>query len=454
MLDEMKKILTLVNADYADLRYERMLDTKIDFDGKELTLVSTNVTDGYVLRVLKKGGLATVAFTKKSDAKKAIKTAEENAELIGKYQKEPIRLAKAEVINDTYKPNLNIDPREVKIDEKLTLLTHYNQIPYRYQKIATTQMSYEDKVREKYFVNTEGTQIEEDLITTRVIGSIVSQEGTLTQRIRVGFGGSDGYARVINREAEIEEKTKLVLDMLKAKPVTAGNYRVILNQRLAGVFTHEAFGHFSEADIIEESPSMRQKLQLGAELGTPILNIKDDPTQTNQLGHYKYDDEGVRARPTRLLKNGVLVGRLHSRRTAAAFSEPLTGHAIAEDYRYPPIIRMGSIYIEPGQDNFEDLLAKLGDGLYLLNPMGGQTSGENFTFAAQYGYEVKNGKMKDMIRDINISGNLYQTLKNISAIANDLVLGEIGGCGKGQTNIRSCYGAPHILIESVVIGGR
>jgi TldD protein len=85
--------------------------------------------------------------------------------------------------------------------------------------------------------------------------------------------------------------------------------------------------------------------------------------------------------------------------------------------------------------------------------MGGQTSGENFTFGAQYGYEVKNGKKADMIRDINISGNLYQTLKNINAIGNDMTLGEIGGCGKGQTNIRSCYGAPHIIIESVVIGG-
>lgn len=453
MFDEMKKILSLVSADYADLRYERMLDTKIDFEGRELTLITANLTDGYVLRVLKGGGLATVAFNKKSDAGKAVKTAEGNAVLIGQHQKEPIRLANAEVIKDTYKPKLNIDPRGITIDEKLALLAHYNQIPYQYPKIATTQMSYEDRVREKYFLNTEGTQIQEDLITTRVIGSIVSQEGTLTQRIRVGFGGSDGYARIKNRADEIEAKTKLVLDMLKAKPVTAGNYRVILNQRLAGVFTHEAFGHFSEADIIEDSPSMRQKMQLGAELGTPILSIKDDPTQTNQLGHYKYDDEGVAARPTQLLKNGILVGRLHSRRTAASYNEPLSGHAIAEDYRYAPIIRMGSIFIEPGNDSFEDLLAKLANGLYLLNPMGGQTVGENFTFAAQYGYEVKDGKIKDMIRDINISGNLYQTLKNISAIANDLVLGEVGGCGKGQTNIRSCYGAPHILSDSVVIGG-
>jgi len=453
MFDEIKSMIAKVSADYADLRYEVMRDTKIDFDGKELSQMTANSTDGYVLRVLKNGGLTTVAFTKPGDAEKAIKTAEENAVLIGKRIKEPVKLAKTEVIKETYKPKLDIDPRHISIDEKLVLLDKYNKIPFKHEKIATTQMSYEDRVREKYFLSTEGTQTQEDLITTRVTGAIISQEGNLTQRIRVGFGGSDGYAKAKNRENEVEEKTKIVLDLLKAKPITAGNYRAILNQRLAGVFTHEAFGHFSEADIIEDSPSMRNKMQIGAKLGTDILSIKDDPTKTNQLGHYKYDDEGVKARPTQLMKNGVLVGRLHSRRTAASYGEPLSGHSIAEDYRYAPIIRMGSIFIEPGNDTFDSLLTKLGDGLYLLNPMGGQTSGENFTFAAQYGYEVKNGKITNMIRDINISGNLYQTLKNISAIANDNTLGEIGGCGKGQTNIRSCYGAPHVIVDSVVIGG-
>ncbi|MEO0205377.1 MAG: TldD/PmbA family protein, partial [candidate division WOR-3 bacterium] len=151
--------------------------------------------------------------------------------------------------------------------------------------------------------------------------------------------------------------------------------------------------------------------------------------------------------------DGILVGRLHSRRTATAFSESSNGHCVAEDYRYPPIIRMGTIFIQNGDKSFEELLDELGDGLYLCDAMGGQTSGENFTFAAQYGYIVKNGKIADMIRDINISGNLYTTLNNIQAISNDLKVGETGGCGKGQTNIRSCYGAPHIMIKNAVIGG-
>jgi len=270
----------------------------------------------------------------------------------------------------------------------------------------------------------------------------------------VAFGGSGGFASIRNQESEFEKRTALVLDLLKAQPIDGGVYNVVLNPDLAGVFTHEAFGHFSEADLIEDNPTMREKMKIGAKLGNDIVNIKDDPTMPDQLGFYKYDDEGVKARSTQLMENGVLVGRLHSRRTAAAFDEPLSGHCVAEDYRYPPIIRMGNIFIEPGPASFDELISKLGEGFYILDAKGGQTSGENFTFGAQYGYIIKNGKLGEMVRDINISGNLYRTLENISAVGNDLELSKVGGCGKGQMNIRSTNGAPHILINNLLIGGR
>jgi TldD protein len=453
MFDQLNRILSQVKADYADVRYELKTETQIACDGRELSLMTSNSTAGYVLRVLRNGGLATIAFTKASDAEKAIQTAQENASLIGNRIKVPVQLARVDPIKDTYHPQLDIDPRQISIDEKLELLRHYNDIPLQQSKVATTAMSYSDLTRERCFMSSEGSEIREDLVTTRILGTIISQEGAVTQAVRVACGGGDGFVRVKNRESEFEEMTALALNLLKATPINAGNYRVILNQRLAGVFTHEAFGHFSEADLIEDSPTMRAKMQLGAKLGTDILNIKDDPTRLHQLGHYKYDDEGVPATATQLMKNGVLVGRLHSRRTAATFGEPVSGHAIAEDFRFAPIIRMGCIFVEPGQSSFDDLCAALGDGLYLVNSTGGQTEGENFTFAAQYGYQVKGGKRTGMIRDINISGNLYETLQQISAIGNDLKFVEAGRCGKGQFNVRSCFGAPHVVVDRVLIGG-
>jgi len=454
MFDRLRSILSKVDADYADLRYEIKKETSITFNGKELTQVGSNATDGFVLRVLNKGGFSSIAFTQERDAEKACQTAEGNALLISKHIKSPVTLAKAEVVRDSFSPELEEDPGRVSTEEKLDLARKYNNIPLGREGIVNTITDYQEVTRGKYFLSTEGTEITEDLTTTRLSGLITSKEGSLIQNVRFGLGGSHGFAALRNQEEEFERKTSIALDLLKAKPVDGGVYNVILNPNLAGVFTHEAFGHFSEADLIEDSPTMREKMRLGASLGNEALSITDDPTLPRQVGFYTYDDEGVRARPVKLMTHGILAGRLHSRRTASAFGEPVSGHCVAEDYRYAPIIRMGNIFIEPGPYPFDDLLSTLGEGLYLLYHLGGQTSGENFTFGAQYGFRVKGGKLGEMVRDINMSGNLYRTLQNISAIGNDLTFTKVGGCGKGQMNIRSCNGGPHILIRGLVIGGR
>jgi len=453
MFEKLKSILNKAEAEYADIRHETKKETRIVFNGKELTEIGSNSTDGYVLRVLDKGGYSSMAFTDSDSHEKAVRIATENARLMSRFTAQPVVFKKNDIINQEYTPKLNEDPRQITIDEKLELTRKYNALVLKNDKIATTNMNYVEIVREKYFVSTEGSVIKEELVTTRINGLITSRDGNLLQNVRVAIGGSNGFAILRNREEKFENKTRIAVELLKAQPVRGGCYSAIVNQSLGGVFTHEAFGHFSEADIIENNRSMREKMQLGAKLGNDNVNITDDPTLTDQLGHYRYDDEGVEARRTPLLENGVLVGRLHSRRTAAAFEEPLNGHCVAEDYRYAPIIRMGTIFMEPGEDTFEELLDKLDNGYYLIDAKGGQTSGENFTFGAQYGYVVKNGKIGEMVRDINISGNLYTTLRNITAIGNDLKFGEVGGCGKGQTNIRSCYGTPHLLISNLIIGG-
>ena len=453
MFDGMKSILNKVEADYADIRHEKKRETRVSFKGKELGEIGSNTTDGFVLRVLDKGGYSSVAFSNVADHEKAIHTALENARLMAHSSAQPVVLAKTEILKDKYSPDLKGDPRDITINEKLDLTKHYNELCLKNEKIVTTNIEYLELVREKHFVSTEGSEIAEELTTVSISGLLTSRDGNLIQNVRVAAGGSHGFDILRDREAVFEDKTRIAVELLKAQPVKSGHYNAVVNQSLGGVFTHEAFGHFSEADIIENNRSMRQKMHAGAKLASDSVNITDDPTMPQQLGHYRYDDEGVPATRTPLLKNGVLVGRLHSRRTAAAFGEPANGHCVAEDFRYAPIIRMGTIFIEPGKETLESLLQQLGDGLYILDAKGGQTSGENFTFGAQYGYTVKQVKIDAMVRDINISGNLYTTLGNIQAIGNDLKLSEKGGCGKGQTKIRSCYGTPHLLIRDLIIGG-
>ncbi len=453
MLDKLSGYLLNVDAEYADIRYEKMTKTEIVYNGKELSKIGTNTTDGYVIRVLKKGGFATVSVTKPSEVEKAFELAVKNAALLGDACDKKMKLEVPGKTIDDVILDLEEDPRAISIDEKLELLAYYNNLVLKQKDVQSTAMRYSEVYRDKFFVNTVGSKIHEQTITTGISGRIICKKGSSVQDGRVSIGGSDGFTKLRNRDDVFLKKAKIVSELLYAEPAVGGKHNVVINPSLAGVFVHEAFGHFSEADLVENSPSLLEKMQIGAKLGTDILDIIDDPTTKGQIGYYKYDDEGVPAKPVLLMEKGVLKGRLHSMQTAAAFNDKLNGHCVAEDARYEPIIRMGCIYIKPKNKKVEELIKEAGNGYYVLDSKGGQTSGENFTFGAQYAYKIENGKLGALVKDINIMGNLFSTLKNITAISDGIEFCESGGCGKGQVNIKSCHGGPHILIKNAVIGG-
>lgn len=453
MIDRLKSMISGVEADFVDIRYEIKTEILINFNGREIRNVGSNRTDGYVIRVGKNGGFSSATVTREADIPRAVELAVEGAETIVATGGKKTVMAEVPVVKETIRLVLDGDPGEIGIDDKIELTRKYNDLMLEQPSIETTNITYREIGREKHYANSEGTEVSEEIITTNIMGEVIAKRDNLVQNIRLAIGGADGYNRLLDREEDFIKRAQIAGDLLDAEPVKGGTYNVILSPMLAGVFTHEAFGHFSEADIIEDNPSLREKMSLGNKLGSDVISIVADSTIPNQIGYYVYDDEGVAVKPVTLMDKGVLTGRLHSRRTASAFGEPVSGHAVAEDMRYEPIVRMGTIYIKPGEKNLDELLAELGNGLYLIDGKGGQTSGENFTFGAQYGFEVKDGIIGPMIRDINIMGNLFTTLQNIEAVGNDLELSERGGCGKGQLNIKSALGGPHVLIRNMVVGG-
>jgi TldD protein len=218
---------------------------------------------------------------------------------------------------------------------------------------------------------------------------------------------------------------------------------------------HEAFGHLSEADFVYENERLRQIMTLGKKFGGETLNIVDSAVMPGLRGSYKYDDEGVPAGETYLIREGRLVGRLHSRETAAKMGEKPTGNARAVSYRYPPIVRMTNTYIEPGAASFEDMIADIKEGVYARNWYGGTTSMEMFTFSAGEAYMIRQGKLAEMVRPVVLTGNVFHTLHNIDAIGNDLEMNQGGGCGKEeQAPLPVANGSPHIRIRQCLIGGR
>jgi len=200
MFANLKSILEKTSANYADLRYEVKKETRISYKGKELSGVSSNTTDGYVLRVLKDCGLSTVAFTKMEQAQEAIKKGEENAALMGRKSGRKVSLAPSDPVVGEFAPELEEDPRGVSLEEKTELLRKYNSIPLSFSGIATTELNYFEVIRERYFLSSEGSKVHEDLITVGINGLITSREGNLLQNVRIGTGGSHGFAILRDKE--------------------------------------------------------------------------------------------------------------------------------------------------------------------------------------------------------------------------------------------------------------
>jgi TldD protein len=245
------------------------------------------------------------------------------------------------------------------------------------------------------------------------------------------------------------------LALLAAPTVEGGTLPVVLDPRLAGVFVHEAFGHLSEADFVYENPEARAMMTLGRRFGSELVNIGDDGSAAGLRGTLPYDDEGTPTQRTPLVDHGVLVGRLHSRETAAAMGEAPTGNARAIDFRHPPIVRMTNTYIAGGSGTLDDLIRDIPLGVYAVDAVGGQTYLENFSFTAAHGYMIRGGKLAELVKDVTLAGNLFQSLAAIDALAGDFQWNQMGGgCGKGgQFPLPVTEGAPHVRFRELLVGG-
>jgi TldD protein len=202
---------------------------------------------------------------------------------------------------------------------------------------------------------------------------------------------------------------------------------------------------------------MLEIMQLGKRFGVEGLNIIDDGSLPDGLGTHPYDYEGVPTRKNYLIKDGILVGRLHSRETAAKMGESVTGNARAVHFQHPPIVRMTNTYIAQGTATFEEMLKDIPLGVYAVRSIGGQTAMEMFTFSAAYGYMIRDGQVAELVRDVVLTGNVFETLLNIDRIGNDLEWNTNGpgGCGKGdQYPLQVGIGGPHIRIQNCVVGGQ
>jgi TldD protein len=448
---ELTDTLKRYRADYVEVRLEESQSSHITYRGRELESIDRATAVGGNVRALVKGGWGFVSFNDFEKLPGRVEQAVKQARFVGR---EKSQLAEVAPVVDKVLAGVSQNPVTMPLSEKKQLLDEYNDIIWRTPKIQTSTIHYGDGHKRIIFLNSSGTFIEQERMDIALrLTAIAAKDGDV-QQAGLSLGSRGDFNQVKGLHSQIAEMSQRAVELLSASQVKGGEYTVVLDPVLAGVFAHEAFGHLSESDFLYENERMRQIMVLGKEFGSTELNIIDSAAMPGLRGSYKYDDEGVPATKTYLIREGKLVGRLHSRETAAKMGEKPTGNARAINYRYPPIVRMTNTYIEPRPASFEDIIADIKEGVYAKNWYGGTTSMEMFTFSAGETYMIRNGQVAELLRPVVLTGNVFATLKNIDAIGNDLDMNQGGGCGKGaQAPLPVSNGSPHIRMRHCLVGG-
>ena len=270
-----------------------------------------------------------------------------------------------------------------------------------------------------------------------------------------GRFGFDYFTQADRVRDYANEAVRLALVNLEAIAAPAGNQTVVLGSGWPGILLHEAVGHGLEGDFNRKGTSAFSG-RIGETVAAKGVTVVDDGTLENRRGSLSIDDEGTPTNCTTLIENGVLKGYMQDKLNAHLMGEESTGNGRRESYAHLPMPRMTNTYMLPGNDEPEEIIASVKNGLYAINFGGGQvdiTSGK-FVFSASEAYLIENGKITQAVKGATLIGNGPDVLTRVSMIGNDLKLDAgVGVCGKAGQSVPVGVGQPTLKIEGLTVGG-
>ncbi len=440
---------TSKKVDYIDIRSGIGDATSIVMKDGDVDEINTGMSLGARIRVLNNGAWG---FAYTTDLSK-INEITETAIKLSSSLKGDVKLSETEAVKDKIAVDVKIPFKDISVEEKKEIMKQASDAA-SIEKVNSTTIGYSDSEVNELFMNSEGSEIQVKTSRVRMALNASATDGEIIQFGHGSMGGVKGFEVIAERDIEefgreIGEKAVRLLD---AKPAPSGKFPVIADPELTGVLIHEALGHAVEGDLILQNDSIL-KDKMGEMIASDIVNIFDDASLREGFGYYPYDVEGVKTKPNQLVKDGKLISLLNSRETASQLGMKSSGNArsIISD---KPIVRMSNTYLQPGDMTFEELIEDIEDGIYLKGSRGGQvdTGKGIFQFNAAEGYLIKNGELATPLRDVSLSGNILETLKNIDAIGNDFKL-SVGFCGKDGQTAPVGDGGPHTRILNALVGG-
>jgi PmbA protein len=305
----------------------------------------------------------------------------------------------------------------------------------------TNRASYFDTVASVYLANTKGFVGE---YTKTFAGGFVmaiavdGEERATAMGVRVGTRLADVDPDIIGREAG-ERAARL----LGGKPVPTQEATVVYSPIAASMLL-SALSRALTAEAMQRNRSFLQG-QIGQDVGSDVLTILDNGRLPGGMATRPFDDEGVPTSATRLIDEGVLQAVLHDSYTAHRDGSANTGNASRGSHRQLPGLAPSNIYIQPGPQTPDEIIAGVDRGLYVVNVMNtaaiNPTSGD-YSVSAQ-GFWIEDGQMQQPVNNVTIALPLDRWLKNVRAVGNDLVFLPFGGA----------VGSPTLRVDGIMIGG-
>ena len=464
-------------ASYADVRvtdvHSRDLTTKNGMPGT----IHAAESMGLGIRVVANGAwgfAATDRLTRESieaAAAMSVAIARSSATL----KKRDLVLSPVSKIEAEWQSPCEKDPFAISIDAQLDLLLRADAEMRRVSGVTLAETLLSVRRTDQLFASTIGSRIRQVKVATGI--GIVANSFDANELQRRSYPNSLGGAWALGGY-ELVEKADLLaharrvgeeaVALHKAIRCPEGKRDVILESSQLALQIHESIGHPIELDRVlgmEANFAGTSFLTLDKldrlQYGSSIVNVVADARLEHGpgLGTFGFDDEGVPAQRTDIIKNGLFVGYITSRETAAAIGQNYSnGTMRAESWNRIPLIRMTNISLLPGKGRLEDLIADTRDGVYMETNRSWSIDDRryHFQFGTEIGWEIKNGKRGQMIKNPTYSGITTEFWNACNAIcgAQEWILWSTPNCGKGQPmqTIGTGHGAAPARFRNIQVG--
>jgi TldD protein len=390
-------------------------------------------------------------------------------------KKHDLQLAPEEKFVGRWVGSCRIDPFAVSVSSCLDLLLKVDAELRKVEGVTLAEAQLDFRRIDQLFVSSLGSEIHQTKTETGTGFVATSFHGTEIQRRSYpsSFGGqyqSKGYELVeeLDLVANAPRIAEEAVALHRADQCPSGVRDIVLGSSQLGLQIHESIGHPIELDRVlgTEANFAGMSFLTLEKLGqlkyaSDIVNVVADATPEHGpgLGTFAYDDEGVPAQSTPIIRDGLFVGYLTSRETAAAIGQTRSnGTMRAESWNRIPLIRMTNVSLLPGKGTLEELIASTDDGIYLETNRSWSIDDRryNFQFGTEIGWEIKDGKIGRMLKNPTYAGITTEFWNSCDAICGReaWTLWGTPNCGKGQPmqTMGTGHGASPARFRGVKVG--